>query len=47
MVTKKLWKVSYCDSITENFPHRLIGSGTIRRCDLDVVGVASLEEVCY
>ena len=35
-------------------PHRLmclnaclIGSGTIRRCDLVGVGVAMLEEVCH
>ena len=28
-------------------PHRSIGSGTIRKCDLDGAGVALLEEVSH
>jgi hypothetical protein len=33
-----------CGCWNENDPHRLIGSGTIRRCGLVGVGVALLED---
>jgi hypothetical protein len=33
--------------LSENGPHRLIGSGTIRRCGFFGVDVALLEEVCH
>ena len=36
-----------CRGLNENDPHRLTGSGTIRRCGFAGVGVASLEEVCH
>ena len=34
-------------SLNGNGPHKLIGSDTIRRCDLIEVGMALLEDVCY
>ena len=48
-----IYKATLCGGLNRNDPHRLIcmnvwpiGSNTIRRCGLDGVGVALLEEVC-
>jgi hypothetical protein len=35
-----------CVGLKENDPHRLTGSGTIRKYGLARVGMALLEEVC-
>ena len=36
-----------CGGLNGTGPHKLIGSGTIRRCGLGGGGVVLLEEVCH
>ena len=40
-------KNGYCGSLNVIGPHKLIGSGTIRRCGLAGVGMVMSEEVCH
>jgi hypothetical protein len=40
-------KIIVCGGSNKNGFHRLIGSGTIRRCGLVGVGVALLKKVCH
>lgn len=45
---KKVLLAHRCyDSLNENSPHRLTGSGTIRRCKFVGASVALLEESCH
>ena len=46
-ITHFLLGGTYCGSLSVIGPHKLIGSGIIRRYGFAGEGVASLEEVCH